>query len=149
MKIIEINNLDTEEIQILTDLLYQQMLDINSKSSRSAIESSIHNALKPESRALFFLAKEDEIPVGVVFVNICSGIESGGDYVWINEIQISPDYRRKGIGKRLLKHVLDWSRRNKMKTVLGVTGLINYSSQALFKSENFDIEDTKWMNKKI
>ena len=149
MKILEITDANTEDFYPLVDLLYQQMVDIGSEHSCLSIESAIKNALKPESRALFFLAKKDTIPTGVVFANICSGTESGGDYIWINEIQIPPDYRGKGIGKKLLNHVLQWSKRNNMKTVLGVTGIGNSASRALFKSENFTINDIKWMEKNI
>jgi GNAT superfamily N-acetyltransferase len=145
MKIIEITNSAAEEFHALADLLYQQMLDIGSNRSRLSIESAIQNALKPESRAIFFLAKKDTVPVGLVFANICSGIESGGDYIWINEIQILPRYRGQGFGKELLNYVIKWSKRNAIKTVLGVTGIYNDASQALFKSENFEINDIKWM----
>jgi GNAT superfamily N-acetyltransferase len=148
MKIIEINNSETNEINSLVGLLSQQMSDINSARSLKSIEIAIQNALKPESRAWFFLAKQHEIPIGVAFVNICSGIDSGGDYVWINEIQIAPAFRGQRFGKQLLNHVLKWSKENNMKTELGVTDTKNYVSQALFNSADFTIEDIKWMTKK-
>lgn len=147
MQIIIIANVDTKELETLIDILYQQMLDIKSKKSRSSIELAIKNALKPEARSLFFLAKQDTIPIGVVFVNICSGIESGGDYIWINEIQISPEFRGKGVGRKLLRYVLTWAKEHSMKSVLGVTDIDNNPSQALFKSEGFDVEEIMWMKK--
>jgi len=147
MKIIEINNLSTKYLKDLAGLLYQQMHDINSENDLLQIEITIKNALKPESRALFFLARKDQISLGMVFINICSGIESGGDYIWINEIQISPEFRSQGIGKKLLNHVLKWSGRNNMKTVLCVADMNNTVSQSLFQSAGFSLENIKWMKK--
>ena len=149
MRIIEITDSGTTDFRILIDLLHQQMIDIGSENSRSMIESAVRNALKPESRAVFFLAKKNGLPVGVVFANICSGIESGGDYIWINEIQISPDFRGLGIGKELLNHVLKWARRNDIKTVIGVAEADNHASRALFSSAGFVIDEINWMKKNI
>jgi GNAT superfamily N-acetyltransferase len=145
MEINKIDSSDTNDYSMLLDMLSQQMNDIGSHKSISSIESSLQNALKPDSRAICFLAKQDNVPIGMVFMNVCSGIESGGDYVWINEIRILPDQRGKGYGKELLNHVLEWSKMNDIQTVLGVTGISNNASQALFESENFIIDDIKWM----
>ncbi len=147
MEIIQISNSDTPYFELLVEALSQQMKDIGSNKSRSAIESAIQNALKPDSRAIFFLAKQDNVPIGTVFMNVCSGIESGGDYVWINEIQISPNYRGKGYGKELLNHVFEWSKMNSIKTMLSISGTNNTASQALFKSENFILDNIKWMER--
>jgi GNAT superfamily N-acetyltransferase len=147
MDIVEINKHNTKEVEVLIDLMHQQMLDINSEKDRSSIASAIRNALKPDSRAIFFLAKQNEIPIGAAFINICSGIESGGDYVWINEIQIIPEFRGKGFGSRLLRHILEWSKSNNMKAMLSIAGIKNTVSQSLFKSAGFAVEDIKWMKK--
>jgi GNAT superfamily N-acetyltransferase len=147
MDIIEITKQKTKDIEILTELMHQQMLDINSEKNRSSIESAVRNALKPESRAMFFLGKQNDIPVGVVFINICSGIESGGDYVWINELQILPEFRGKGFGSKLIKHVIKWAESNKMKAILSMSDIENTASQSLFKSAGFVVEDIKWMKR--
>ena len=147
MNIIEITNSNTNETDALVDLLHQQMMDINSKKSRAAIESAVKNALKPESRVVFFLAKQNENPVGAAFINICSGIESGGDYVWLNEIQILPRYRGNGLGSELLNHVINWSKCKNIKSILSVSGTNNSISQGMFKSAGFEIEDIKWIKR--
>ena len=149
MEISKIESLDTSDLGKLVDVFSQQMSDIGSNKKRSEIEIAIKNALKPESRAIFFLVKQEGVPIGVVFANICSGIESGGDYVWINEIQILPNQRGKGYGKELLQHLLEWSKANDIKTVLGVAGASNIGSQAMFMSEDFIIDDIKWISRDL
>ena len=147
MEIIEINCSDTSDFELLVEILSQQMNDIGSIKSRLAIETAIQNALKPNSRAFFFLAKHDNIPIGLVFMNICSGIESGGDYIWINEILILPQYRGKGFGTELLNHVVNWSKSNNIKSIISMTGIKNNVSQSMFSSAGFEIEDVKWIEK--
>ena len=147
MEILEITGHNKKELDVLVDLMYQQMIDINSEKDRPSIESAINNALKPESRTIFFLAKQNENTVGIAFINVCSGIESGGDYVWINELQILPQYRGKGFGAELLKHVVAWAKSKNIKSVLSVAGVKNKISQSLFKSAGFEIEDIKWIKK--
>ncbi len=147
MDIIEISSHNIKEIDVLVDLMHQQMIDINSKKDRASIKSAINNALKPESRAVFFLAKQNENPIGVAFINICSGIESGGDYIWINEIQILPQYIGKGFGTELLKHVVNWSKSKSIKSILSMSGVKNKVSQSMFASAGFEIGDVKWIEK--
>lgn len=149
MNIIEISGQDTKETDILVDLMHQQMMDINSKKDRSSIKSAISNALKPESRAVFFLAKQNENPAGVASLNICSGIESCGDYVWINEIQILPQYRGKGLGVELLNHVVTWAKSKNIKSIISVAGIKNNVSQSMFRSAGFEMEDIKWIKKEL
>ena len=147
MDIIEINSHKTKEIDVLVDLMHQQMFDINSEKDRASIKSAINNALKPESRAVFFLAKQYENPIGLAFINICSGIESGGDYIWINEIQILPQYRGKGFGSELLDHVVNWSKNKNIKAITSISGIKNNVSQSMFASAGFEIVDVKWVEK--
>ena len=145
MKIIEINSRNAKEIDSLTEVLHQQMLNINSEKDKASVKAAIDNALKPESRAIFFLVKLNDTPIGAAFINICSGIESGGDYIWINELQILPQYRGKGFGTELLNYIVNWSKNKNIKSIISVAGRKNKVSQSLFTSAGFEIEDIKWL----
>lgn len=147
MEIIEIDRQDTSELPFLVELLHQQMKDIAAKKSKSEIRNSLLNALKPESRAVIFLAKEENKPLGMAFINVCCGIESGGDYVWINELQISPEFRRQGIAGKILNHVFNWSKARNMKANYAVTDETNLASQSLFKSVGYKIGNIRWMER--
>lgn len=147
MTILEIINYNDPNTSLLINLLYQQMIDINAKKNRSDIDNAIKNALKPESRAQFFLLKENDNPIGVSFVNVGSSIESGGDYLWINEIQIAPSFRGKGYGSKLLSFIKEWADRKEMKAILCVTAMKNEASQGMFRSAGFSIDDVKWVEK--
>ncbi len=131
----------------LLNLLESQMLDIGALKSLEKIKASVKNALKPESRAKFFILYEmDQKPIGLIFFNICSGIESGGDYIWLNEIQILRPYRRKEFGKYFLQFLINWAKANEIKYISTMTSHQNIPSQNLFKSHGFDISNFKWMD---
>ena len=146
MNVIEITDSSDRHIGILKDLLHQQMIDIGSEKTGEVIESAIKNALKQGSRARFLLARLNSEAVGMVFLNVCSGIESEGDYVWLNEIQIKKEYRKQGIGRKLLDYVVNWAKANNYKCILGVTDPENKASQHLFRSGGFGVSDIRWLN---
>jgi GNAT superfamily N-acetyltransferase len=130
----------------LLNLLKNQMYDIGAVESIEKISASVKNALKPESRAKFFLLYEtDQQPIGLLFFNVCSGIESGGDYIWLNEIQIIKSHRGLGMGKYFLQFLINWAKENEIKYISTMTSPQNIHSQNIFKSNGFDISDSKWM----
>ena len=149
MHIIRIDNPDSAELPLLINLMQQQMRDIGSQKSPCAIQSAIVNALKAESRACFFLAKEHDIAVAAIFLNLCSGIESVGDYIWINEIQVAPAYRGKGVAALMLNHLTSWAEENDIRAIYGMTDINNQASQALFKAKQFSITNSKWLSRKL
>lgn len=146
MKIIEIKDPSNEHLEALKGLLHQQMIDIGSEKKIETLDTAINNALKKESRARFFIGFQDTVPVGLAFLNICSGIESEGDYIWLNEIQVRKEYRGLEIGKQLLKFIQTWAKKNNYKNILGVTSFENSVSQKLFSSQGFDVSEMVWLN---
>ncbi len=78
------------------DLLYLQMKAIGDKKSRSHIETALKISLS-SSNTHTLIAVQDKKIVGICFFNVCVGIQSGGKYIWINEIFVLENYRNSGI----------------------------------------------------
>ncbi len=149
MNIVEIDKLSCADLPLLYDLMQQQMLDIGSQKSPLDIQSAIANALKTQSRARFFLAKENDTAIAAIFLNVCSGIESAGDYIWINEIQVAPAYRGKCVATRLLNHLTLWAKEKGITAIYGSTDTGNKASQELFKAREFSVGNVKWLSRKV
>ena len=134
MKIVEVTDKNFEEFRSdLIHLLKLQMAVIGEDHNLNSIEEALENSFKLESRAHVFLAiNENNETVGLCFLNVCSGIQSGGDYVWINEIYIREKERGKGYAKVLLKHIEEWAKTKGCKYLAGQTGIENIASQRLF-----------------
>ncbi len=149
MKITELEDPSAPEIDVLIDLLHQQMIDIGSKKTKQGIQSSIQNALKPDSRARFFIAFEEELPVGMAFINVCSGIESEGDYVWLNELQVNASSRRQGFGTQIIQHIVEWSKANKCEHIICAASKLNQASRQLFQANGFSGSDMTLLERSL
>ncbi|MCP4567149.1 MAG: GNAT family N-acetyltransferase [FCB group bacterium] len=155
IRIIEISSNDRPDlVESIISLLLEQMKVLGKDHSAEEIRSAVINALKPESRGLFFIAYGDDNPTetepaGFCFINICSGIEAGGDYVWINEIHTRADRRSQGVGLALVKHVIDWGEKNNCRYIAGITSLKNRAARNLFAHYGFNDNQVIWLDKTL
>lgn len=134
----------------LSDLIGRQMQVIGSPQAPTEIEKNLRAVLRPETRAhLLVCANEDRELVGFAFLNIGTGIETGGDYVWLNEIHVRQDHRRLGIGSELLQQVSDFARTKGCLRILAGTATDNTASQSLFRSSGFAIRRTLSLDREV
>ena len=92
-----------DSIGTLVDLISKQMAVIGGNTDTVRIKSALENSLKPETRCRYFLWYSPEDKLGAfVFSNICSGLESGADYLWMNELYVATKYRRKNVASEIL-----------------------------------------------
>jgi GNAT superfamily N-acetyltransferase len=47
--------------------------------------------------------------VGVLMMSVLVSLEQAGEVGWIEELFVREDYRRKGLGERLLTTALEWA----------------------------------------
>lgn len=84
-----------------------------------------------------------------LYGNICAGLESGGDYFWINELFVSEDSRKQKIASSILSIIEDWAKKESIKYVACIAGLKNIPAQKLYKKNNFKLDETIWIDKNI
>lgn len=140
--------LESDEIDTLVELISKQMAVIGGNTNRSRIRKALENSLKPGSRCRYFLwYPHDGMPAAFSFANICSGLESSGDYLWANELYVGKEYRRKRVASELLSFMEDWSRKNKIGHIACSTGLMNDPARSLFEKNSFELSETIWVDK--
>ena len=157
LRIIEISSDDRPDlIESMLSLLIEQMKVLGKAVNPDEIRGVIENALKPESRGLFFLAYDDDDadgaatdPIGVCFVNICSGIEAGGDYIWINEIHTCADRRSQGVGQALVTNLVEWGRKHNCRYIAGITSKGNRAARGLFANLGFNDSEIIWLDRTL
>lgn len=69
------------------------------------------------SKAAIFLAKEDELYVGIVTAYLIPQIRKGCYMVEIEEMYVSPDFHGKGIAQLLMEAVISWTRSKGISTI--------------------------------
>jgi ribosomal protein S18 acetylase RimI-like enzyme len=142
---------NTVEIANLGDvitLVQKQMQFIGYSQTREDVVAEIKNAMKSDSRSVLFVAYEQEdTAVGFAYGNICSGMENKGDYLWLNELYVSPECRNQGLGSDLLSFVQTWAKEKGCVYFAMVTHPANERAQDLYRSNGFELETLVWVDK--
>ncbi len=130
-------------------LIYKQMIAIGSGRDYDHIRNGVDNALKISSNSVFFLYHIDNELGGFAFGNICSGLETGADYLWINELLVEDKYRRQNIASQILSYIEKWSKQRKIKYIACITGKNNTQAQALYAKNGYDLSSKVWADKDL
>lgn len=121
----------------IADLLLIQRQVHGVKSSVEQIMKGIENALNNAVFTKIFYVEIDGIICGVVFGNIGSSIAKAGNYIWINELFVSENYRRKGVAAFMLNELITWCRNHSIKGIELETTLDNEPAIGLYQKFNF------------
>jgi len=138
---------DINDIEGVRSLVKQQLTFIGYEPDQQAIESVLSNAMKEESRAVLWVAYQQDRAVGMAFGNVCCGLESGGDYLWLNELYVAEEARYHGLGTKLLAEVQRWAKEMGCTYLAMVTHPKNEPAQNLYRTEGFELESLVWVDK--
>jgi len=150
MEIIEVNRQSPwQYIADITSLLIEQMKVIGRVVVDRQVKAAMENALKPGTTARFFLCRDDDgRAIACCVINIGSGIDAGGDYIWINEFHVHENKRRQGIGRALLNHIRQWAKEEGYGYIAGVTQPSNAAARELFKEHGFSSSEMVWLERR-
>lgn len=138
---------DIGDIEGVRNLVKQQLTFIGYEPDQHDIETVLSNAMKQESRAVLWVAYLQDKAVGIAFGNVCCGLESGGDYLWLNELYVAEEARAHGLGTHLLAEVQRWAKESGCTYLAMVTHPRNERAQNLYKAEGFELESLVWVDK--
>lgn len=138
---------DIGDIEGVRNLVKQQLTFIGYEPDQDDIETVLSNAMKQESRAVLWVAYLQDKAVGIAFGNVCCGLESGGDYLWLNELYVAEVARAHGLGTHLLAEVQRWAKESGCTYLAMVTHPRNERAQNLYKAEGFELESLVWVDK--
>jgi ribosomal protein S18 acetylase RimI-like enzyme len=66
--------------------------------------------LSDERYGFFLVARIDGQVIGVAYVAIILSVEHAAPVGWLEEIYVSPEHRNKGVGRALLRELLEQAR---------------------------------------
>ena len=80
------------------------------------------------------------------FGNVCSGLECGGDYLWLNELFVASAFRKAGLGSSMLDFIKGWAKEHGCVYMALVTHPRNTSAIALYRENGMEIEQLQWVD---
>jgi len=144
------NYSEISDVNKLVKIISKQMKFIGSSNNPERIKVAIKNALIENKRTIFFVKINDVMDYcGFAFCNICSGLETGADYLWINELYVEYEYRRKGCASEIMNFIENWSIKNGIKLIVTSTGKKNKTAMRFYKSKDYELSKTVWVEKFI
>ncbi len=133
-----LNKTDTPTLKTtIADLLLIQRRVHGVESSVEYIMEGIENALDNAAFTKIFYVEMDGVICGVCFGNIGSSISKAGNYIWINELFVSENYRRKGLATFMLNELITWCRNNNIKGIDLETTVDNEPAIGLYQKFDF------------
>ena len=104
------------DLRAATELLVQQQRAYGRDTDEDRLRPVVQAALEDADRTLMLGAFHEGLPgfahgkmVGVLMMSVLVSLEHAGEVGWIEELYVRDDYRRKGLGERLLTMAMEWS----------------------------------------
>lgn len=126
---------DIDACADLLTVLFTQEADFTPAPDRQRIGLSMILA-RPEAGRIY-CAREDGTVVGMVNLLFTVSTALGLPVGWIEDVVVAPAHRGRGIGDRLLRHVLDEARRIGLARVMLLTDPDNHRAQRFYEGLGF------------
>jgi GNAT superfamily N-acetyltransferase len=118
-------------------LLSQQITRSDDKATFDTLLNGIHLAVSGEYGANILIAEQNDEIVGLAFYNVGVNLNSGGPYIWLNELYVNEESRNQGIARKLLLHLIHWAETEGIKSIELETGINNSVTKHLYNSLGF------------
>lgn len=100
----------------------------------SPLSESAVRAYLADARNLLLFAYEREVPIGFVRGTLLLQLDSDRTQMFLYEIGVMPSFRRKGVGKALIRELLDFCRKNEVEEVFVLTSPEDPAAVRLYTS---------------
>jgi len=134
IKIFEISKADDETFDAVNRLLPQL-----SKSANLINLEKLHKLCSSECTRLYF-AKEGEFILGMLSLVVFS--IPTGTKAWIEDVVVDQKARGKGVGKALMNHALDESKKCGVKSIDLTSRPSRESANKLYQSLGYEVRET-------
>ena len=98
-------------------LLTAQLVEHHLPADPAGIAAGVDLALAPHSPAWLLLAEREGVPVGIVLANQIVSVEQCGYTLWVEELYVVPEARRRGVATAFLDYFAGEGRRRGVRAV--------------------------------
>jgi GNAT superfamily N-acetyltransferase len=104
-----------QDADAIGELFFEDMCDLGVDTAREDLNAMAAQAIEASQadppQCLCWVARPADggPPCGVVLANYHWSLKFAGRSLWIEELYVTPDFRRRGIGRVLVAQVLDYA----------------------------------------
>jgi len=110
MRNIEIVKVSSDDFQDVAELINRLLVELEPSAKEEIENSDLNNTAKDlltQSKICAFLAKKDNVNIGVVTLHECAAIYAGGVFGEISELYVKPEFRSLKVGELLLSSAIE------------------------------------------
>jgi ribosomal protein S18 acetylase RimI-like enzyme len=112
------------DIRAASELIVHQQEDLGRPVDAEQLRSAVQAVLEDSARTLVVGAYHEGLPgfqhgkmVGMFVMHVLPSIEHAGEVGWIQKLYVRPDYRKKGLGEKLLAWGLEWAQGRGLRAI--------------------------------
>lgn len=112
-----------EDVDRIGTLFEEDMADLgvetDSDDLRELARSVTEGMAQDPAECLCWVARRpsDDQVVGLVLANFNWSVKFGGRSLWIETLYVTPDARRRGLGRALVEQLLDWAEQHDIRGI--------------------------------
>jgi len=119
-------------------LLTAQLIEHHLPAASHRVARGIDLALAPHSPAWLWLAEREGRPAAIFLANEIASVERGGSVLWVEELYVVPEARRRGIARALLARICEQARQRGVRAIELEVVPTQEAALALYHSLEFE-----------
>ena len=149
-KQIEIRYATRDDLPFLADCLGELFtLESDFLPDREKQLRGLRLILETPGLGQLFVLKVNDKLAGMASALITISTAEGGRVLLLEDVFVHSDFRGKGLGRRLLEHVLDWACKQGMMRVTLLADHDNHTAINFYQKLGFDFSQMKVLRKKM
>jgi GNAT superfamily N-acetyltransferase len=131
----------------LLGVLFEQEAEFRPDAAKQ--ENALKLIFSDPARAKVYVAREGRTVVAMASLLFTISTAEGGKAAWFEDLVVRPDYRKRGIGAELLKHVIEQARAEGVLRLTLLTDMQNERAQEFYRGLGFTDSPMKPMRLKL
>ena len=142
-----IREIEEKDYQTVGEVLVNDLWD-NHFSGDNVVK--FFNVVKDDEKYKTFIALADNIVVGVICIVATFSVVSGiADHIHVQNFVVKNEYRGKGIGTKLLRHIEDYGKENNVIGIGLCSGYKRTDAHAFYERNGYSKTITQYFGKYI
>lgn len=127
-----------EDLPQLTDLLHDLFsTEGDFLPNRAKQMRGLRLILEQPNRGRIFVLRMDGMILGMINLLFTISTAEGGFVVMLEDVIVHRDFRRRGLGAKLLKHAIAYAQKKDFLRITLLTDRLNEQGQRFFKAHGF------------